>query len=91
MTVNSKTNEVSRSGQYYALAHFAKFVKRGARRIESKGDMPDVAHVAFENPNGEHVAVITNTGATRTIYLQANGKNAALQLEPDSVTSVVWN
>jgi glucosylceramidase len=91
VTVNSKTNEVTRSGQYYALAHFSKFVKRGARRIESKGDVPDVAHVAFENPNGEHVAVITNAGAARTVYLQASGKNAALQLEPDSVTTVVWN
>ena len=61
---------VSRSVEYYITAHFAKYVKRGARRIDSTSpggigiSITDLASVAFQNPDGSIVAVIWNPKLT---------------------------
>jgi glucosylceramidase len=90
VTVNSKTKEVTRSGQYYALAQFSKFIKRGAYRIQSEGDVSDIAHVAFENPDGQRVLVVTNSGASRPIRICAADKETTLNLDADSITTLTW-
>lgn len=40
VTVHSGTGEVTRSGMYWAYAHFSRHVRRGARVIESTGGTP---------------------------------------------------
>ena len=90
VTVNSVTKEVSRSGQYYALAQFSKFVKRGAYRIQSEGDSEGVVHVAFVNPDGQRVLVLTNSGTAKPIKIQAAEKETTLNLAADSITTVTW-
>ena len=52
VTVDSKTGEITRSGQYWAFTHFSRAMRRGARRIESSGDFEGVSHVACVNPDG---------------------------------------
>lgn len=88
--VDSKTKEVTRSGQFYAIAQFSKFVKRGAVRINSTGNVEDVAHVAFENPDGKHVLIVTNSGAGKTVTIKEGTQKAILTLDPDSVSTLVW-
>jgi glucosylceramidase len=93
VTVNSKTKEITRSGQFYAMAQFSKFVKRGAVRIDShdsQGEIAKVTHVAFQNPDGLKVLVLTNGGAQRQIGLQIGGQSAKVSLEPDSVNTLTW-
>ncbi len=100
VTVNSTTKAVTYSGQYWALAQYSRYIKRGATRIESttnksgtggEADSPDLSHVAFENEGGEKVMVVTNSGATRNIILQEGGrKSDAIALAPDSVTTLRW-
>src|SRR5215467_4044555 len=36
LIINPHTQEVIRSGQYWALAHFSRMIRRGARRFESQ-------------------------------------------------------
>jgi glucosylceramidase len=50
VTINSTTKEVTRSGQYYALAHFSKFIERGAKRIESTALNPNSRDYARSIP-----------------------------------------
>jgi glucosylceramidase len=88
--VDSKTKEVTRSGQYYAIAQFSKFVKRGAVRINSTGEVDDIAHVAFENPDGKHILILTNSGDTKTVTVREGSQKALLTLEGDSVSTLVW-
>lgn len=90
VTINSKTKEVSRSGQYWALAHFSRSIQRGARRFDSQGVWENLHHVACENPNGQRVVTITNTAAARPLALQLGGLMAELTLTPDSVTTLTW-
>jgi glucosylceramidase len=92
VTVDSKTGEVTRSGQYYALAHFAKFVKRGASRIASgSADITGVLHVAFRNPDGENVLVLTNTGKQAIpLVIEADMNVCDITIEPNSIATLVW-
>ncbi len=48
--------------EYYALAHFSKFVKPGAMRIDCTTDETkiDLGMVAFKNPDGQIIAVVAN-------------------------------
>jgi O-glycosyl hydrolase len=50
----------------------------------------DFAHVACQNPDGELVLVLTNSGEPRTISVQIQGMAADVLMEKDSVTTLVW-
>ncbi len=59
--VDKKNNTFIKSDIYYAIGHFSKFVKRGAKRIGCSSYDDDAMRVtAFENPNGEIVAILLN-------------------------------
>jgi glucosylceramidase len=90
VTINSTTREVVRSGMYWALAHYSRVIKRGARRFESEASLEKVSHVAFENSDGTCAAVLTNGGAARTARLRLAGRAAEVALPADSVTSLTW-
>ena len=90
VTINSTTREIVRSGMYWALAHYSRAIRRGARRFESEGNLERVSHVAFANPDGTYAAVLTNAGAERTARLRLAGKAAEVALPNDSVTSLTW-
>ncbi|MBE3132266.1 MAG: hypothetical protein IMZ55_02250 [Acidobacteria bacterium] len=79
-----------RSGMYWALAHYSRIIKRGARRFESEGSLEKVSHVAFANPDGSCAAVLTNAGADRTARLRLAGKAVDVALPADSVMSLTW-
>lgn len=90
ITVDSSRGEIIRSGQYWALAHFSRAIQRGARRIESSGDLPGVSHTACLNPGGSTVAVLTNADAQREVLLRLGGMETEVRLPADSVTTLTW-
>jgi len=90
VTVNSASDAISYSGQYYALGHFSKFVKRGARRIDSQAVIEGVDHVAFENPDGGKVLVVTNGGGERKLSVKCGDKVLELNLAKDSMATLTW-
>jgi glucosylceramidase len=90
VTIHSQTGEITRSGQYWAFAHFSRLIRRGAHRFESQGMGPDVDHMACENPDGQKVLVLTNAGAPRPVVLQMGAMVVDLTLENDSVTTLAW-
>ena len=90
VTVDSKTGQLSRSGQYWGFAHFSKAIQRGAHVIGSQGDFTDVHHVALENPDGTRVLVVTNAGERQDVACQLGTNALTLTLEADSITTLVW-
>jgi glucosylceramidase len=88
VTIHSETKEVTRSGQYWAFAHFSRNVRRGAKRFESAGKVQGVDHVAFENPDGGKVLMLTNTGAAKSVQLKVGDKVAEVALQAGSVSSL---
>jgi glucosylceramidase len=90
VTLDSKTHAITRSGQYWAFAHYSKVVQRGARVIGSEGTLSDIDHVAFENPNGSHVLVLTNQGGAQNVQCQAGTQALDLTLDAGSITTLQW-
>lgn len=90
VTVNSQTHEVTRSGQYWAFAHYSKLVQRGARVISSESTSAEVDHVAFENPDGTHVLVVTNRVGEQRVFCHHGKQALELRLDPESITSLYW-
>ncbi|MDE1549698.1 glycoside hydrolase family 30 protein [Jeotgalibaca caeni] len=71
LKVNQQTKEVDLTIDYYALAHFSKFIRPGAVRIDSTNEQ-DILTVAFKNKDGSIAIVIFNDGerdANLTIQL----------------------
>ena len=90
VTINSKTKEITRSGQYWALAHYSRAIRRGARRLESSSSLEGVSHVAFANPDGTKAVVLTNAGSERKATLRMAGMETAVNLPADSITTLTW-
>ena len=91
VTIHSQTREITRSGQYWAFAHFSRAVRRGARRLQSAGQFDGLDHVAFQNPDGQKILVVTNHGAARNVTLRRGDKTAGLAVGPDSLTTLSWS
>jgi glucosylceramidase len=89
VTIHSQTKELTRSGQYWAFAHFSRFVKRGARLVESTGG-GDVVHAAFQNPDGTRVLVLANSGAAQAFEVLVGGQATTVQVGRNAVATLVW-
>lgn len=75
---------------YYAVAHFSKFVRRGAVRLGTTKYSKDVDICAFQNPNGKIVAVILcRADQKQSCNLRLNNYSAEIELKPHSITTVV--
>ena len=90
LIINPHTQEVVRSGQYWALAHFSRTIRRGARRFESQSLAANLGHVAVENPDGQKVLILTNLGGARNVQLNQGLNSAMVALEENSITTLVW-
>lgn len=90
VTIDSKAQQLTRSGQYWALAHYSKTVQRGARVIASNSSLPGVEHVAFANPDGTFVLVLTNQGKESDMLCVFQGKVIRANLPADSVLTLQW-
>ncbi|HKC13474.1 MAG TPA: glycoside hydrolase family 30 beta sandwich domain-containing protein [Vicinamibacteria bacterium] len=91
VTVQSKTKEVTRSGQYWAFAHYSRSMARGAVVVASHGGPEAVAHVAARNPDGGYALVLTNAAAAaQRIELRLGPLATEVSLLGDSVTTLKW-
>lgn len=91
VTIHSQTREITRSGQYWAFAHFSRNIRRGAMRIESSSKVTGIDQVAFENPDGQKVLVATNSGDAKTVTLKQANKIAEVAIAPNSVVTLSWS
>ena len=92
VSVNSKSGQLSYSGNYYAFPHYSKLIQRGARIFASRGDLPGLDHVAAENADRSRVLVMTNSNSSLEQRVQCRLASRALNvvLPPDSITSLAW-
>lgn len=89
MLIHSKTREISFSGMFWALGHFSRFVRTGAKRIDSQSVNNNLQHCAFQNPDGSFVIVISNQGSEQSCQIRLADRTAKVVLTKDSLTSLV--
>ena len=90
VTVGSRSQAITRSGQYWAFAHYSRMIRRGAKVFSTAGGSKDVAHVGAENPDGTRVVVLANNGAERSVQLRLADSTVTVQMPRDSVFTLAW-
>ncbi|WP_266182861.1 glycoside hydrolase family 30 protein [Dyella humicola] len=93
ITIDSHTGAVSRNDEYYALAHFSKFVLPDAIRVGSTAIDNGIDNVAFQNASdGSIVLVMVNSNAEARLVSVAEGQTRfEYTMPPQSVATFVWN
>lgn len=93
---NRQEQTVAYLEDFYALAHFSKFVRPGAVRVESTDIRDDfkglVANVVYRNENGTMTAVLCNQNtAENTFKLVVGDKVIEYTLPAMSAATITWD
>ncbi|WP_343693696.1 glycoside hydrolase family 30 beta sandwich domain-containing protein [Chitinophaga sp.] len=90
VTVKSDSGAVVKNVEYYALAHFSKFVRPGAKRIASSHP-EGLENVAFLNKDGSRVLVALNTEDKAKVFSVQDGSRVyQYELKPGGVVTLAW-
>lgn len=95
VTIDNASHKVTRSGQFWAFAHYSKHIKRGARVFATDGIGYDgaggpVSHAGFRNPDGSTVVVLANSGEQTRAQLVLGAQMLEVDLPADSVYTLHW-
>lgn len=82
----SKTYE--RTIDFYGLAHFSKFIQKGATRIWSSDTTKGISNVMFLNPNGDLVVVLYNDRPIDVLVTLKNQDQQSFELVVKAKTVV---
>ena len=89
VTVDAKTKTFTLEPTYYAIAHFSRFIKKGAYRIGKSSFSDDIKVAAFQNPNGEIVSVMLNTtNKPVTASVRYNNQTAKVTLPAKGIVTI---
>lgn len=92
VSLDTKTQQLTYSGNYYAFPHYSKLIERGARIFSSSGSLPGIDHVAAENPDKSRVLVLTNSNpAEQRVDCRLGSQTLRVTLPADSITSLLWS
>lgn len=88
ITVDS--NQVTHNSAYYIVAHAAKFVRPGSKRIESNY-LSDLPNVAFLTPAGQTVLIVYNDASvSKEFVIKSGGKSFQGSLNPGATGTYVF-
>jgi len=89
--VNKMTHDVTYTGTYYYLAHFSKFVRPGAVRIQTSGKASGVRVMSFLTSEGGVVAQVLNSGVAKSsVNLLHRGHALQIIAPARSISTVMW-
>ncbi|EIL87067.1 glycoside hydrolase family 30 beta sandwich domain-containing protein [Rhodanobacter sp. 115] len=93
VTVDAQTGEISRNDEYYAFAHFSRFVLPGAVRVKSGNTQTGVHQVAFQNPDHGSVVLVAVNGNAKATRLSVEQGDVRFQydLPANSVATFEWS
>src|SRR2546423_847818 len=60
--INRKNKQITYTGLYYYLAHFSRFVRPGAVRVQTSGSAKGVRAMSFASPDGSITSQLINSG-----------------------------
>ena len=89
VTIHSKTGEITRNEEFYALGHASRYVRPNAVYLPTS-PVPDLPSAAFRNPDGSLIWVACNGGAARTIHLRTPTDTLSIVLPARAAITVKW-
>lgn len=76
---------------YYYIGHFSRYIKRGARKIDTSRYTDRLETVGFQNPDGERVIVILNKSDTeQEVTLRENGRGGSILMQPHTISTICY-
>jgi hypothetical protein len=76
---------------YFAYGQFAKFIQRGAVRIDSDEGDANLGSVAFNNPDGSTMLVVVNKGnSAKTVKVAYDGMAFSRDVGAKTILTFVW-
>ena len=92
VTIDAATGAVSRNDEYYAFAHFSRFVLPGAVRVKSSAMSNDIDNVAFQNAHDGSVVLVVVNGNEQPHRLSVKQGVTRFQynLPGHSVATFIW-
>lgn len=76
---------------YYAIGHFSKFIKPGAKRVTSSVSRSSLLSTSFKNPDGSMVTVVLNNTDQATKYLLIiNGMATEVEIAGNSIQTLLF-
>jgi glucosylceramidase len=91
VTVDPATGTTEPTVDYYTMGHASKFVEPGAHRIESNTFENDVENVAFQNPDGSKVMVVSNrTSEPRQVRVKEGTQVFEYLLPGEAAATFKW-
>ncbi|RXZ79108.1 glycosyl hydrolase [Paenibacillaceae bacterium] len=89
--INQENHTVKYELDYYTMGHISKFVKSGAHRIGSTTSRDQLESVAFRNPDGSTVLILSNrTEQEKTVEINTGKGYATCTLPGDAAVTLVW-
>jgi glucosylceramidase len=89
--INKNTHEITYTGTYYYLAHFSKFVRPGAVRLQTNGTAKGVRVMAFQTAEGGFVAQLLNSlEQVSAVNLTFKGRTLHVELPARSIGTLTW-
>ena len=90
MIVDPESDEVYYTPMYYAMMHFSRFLRPGAKVLGVKCESKEVMATAVRNPDGKVAVVVLNQGkAPVGIDLAIDGKHYSLSIAKEAIQSIV--
>ncbi len=93
VTINAQTGAVSRNDEYYAFAHFSRFVLPDAARVRSTDTGNDIKNVAFQNASDGSVVLVLINGRMQghAVSVQQGNVHFQYTMPAQSVATFVWD
>ncbi|HEY4393056.1 MAG TPA: glycoside hydrolase family 30 beta sandwich domain-containing protein [Polyangia bacterium] len=85
LTVDVATRTLNVTPAYYVFRHLSRFVATGAKVVATSGGEA----LGFKNPDGSVVAVLYNSGASRTITARLAGQDLQFVMPANGWATVV--
>jgi glucosylceramidase len=91
VTINQSTGKVTYNADYYSLGQISKFVMPGAFRIDSNTYDNELEDVAFKNPDGSKVLIVSNRTASPKTFKVVWGSSSFLYTMPgEAAVTFKW-
>ena len=89
--INKVTHEITYTGTYYYLAHFSRFVRPGAIRLQTTGKSRGVRVMSFQTPEGGFVVQLMNSlNSDKEVNLASRGRTLHFNLPARSISTATW-
>ena len=90
--VDEDKDEVYFTPIYYAMAHFSKFIRPGAKRIGLNKTDKELQVTAAQNPDGRIAVVVFNpTMNKRSFELSLNGSKKSISIDAQALQTIMIN